>query len=52
MGSLYVIVFASTVMGATTLTSIGGLYLNHFSLGRSIWVAKDSQKEATVGNMP
>ena len=26
----------------------GGLYLNHFSLGRSTWVAKDSQKEATI----
>ena len=35
IGSLYVIVFSSTVIGATTFTSTGGLYLNHFSLGRS-----------------
>ena len=27
---------------------IGGWYLNHFSLGRSTWVANDSQKEATI----
>ena len=25
-----------------------GWYLNHFSLGRSTWVANDSQKEATI----
>src|SRR3989337_3767418 len=27
---------------------MGGWYLNHFSLGRSTSVAKDSQKEATI----
>ena len=32
----YVIVFSSTIIGATTFTSTGGLYLNHFSLGRSM----------------
>ena len=27
---------------------MGGWHLNHLYLGRSIWVAKDSQKEATI----
>ena len=45
--------FSSTLIGSTTFTSMGGWYLNHFSLGRSIWVAKDSQKEATIsGSSP
>ena len=37
--------------GSLISSLIGGWYLNHFSLGRSTWVANDSQKEATISEL-